>query len=193
MFPSLNNDPVLNDSIEFFGLQEVPEYEEKIISGCDDLNKLAESIRLIKEDCCGYIEPIKVYYYTMDEKQYFLDFNREFVFVYFKDENYDHLPLGFIMKFLQYQSKKILLVFEDNYFFFEKTDATYKVCADLDKIYGSPDFFYENIIKKVPSKTILGDCLINLINIYKSVISKSDFKETDEFDMLTRIMKLNIE
>lgn len=193
MFPNLNSDPLLNDPIFFFGMVEVPEYEEKMISGYEDLYKLANGIKLIKEDCCGYIEPIITYYHTMDEKQYFLDFNREFIFAYFKDENYDHLPLGFIMKFLQYQCKKMLLVFEDNYFLFEKTENTYKICADLEKIYKDSDFFYENIIKKVPSKRVLDDCLMNLLNIYKCLIGKSNYKEKDDLDLLITFLKLNIE
>jgi hypothetical protein len=194
MFPELNNDSLFNDSSSFFGTDEVPEYDNIFISGNDDLKMLSNSIRNINEDCCGYIAPINIFYHTMDEKQYFINFNRSFVFAYIKDEDFpDHLPYGFLMKFLQYKCKKMLLVYEDNCFLLEKTEDTYKVCAELEKIYENSDFFYENIIKKVPSKRILADCFINLIKEYKSKIGMSEYKEIDDFDLLIKFLKLNIE
>ena len=194
MFPNLNSDPLLNDPIFFFEMDEVPKYEEKIISGYDDLNMLSNSIRMTCEDCCGYIEPINIFYHTMDEKRYYLDFNKDFVFAYFKDEIFDNdLPLGFIMKFLQYGCKKMLLVCDDIYFLLEKTEETYKICTELEKIYEASEFFYENIIKKVPSKRILDDCFISLVKEYKSKTGKSEFKQLDDIDLLIKLLKLNIE
>jgi hypothetical protein len=194
MFPGLNSDPLFDDPIFFFGMEEVPPYDDILISGNDDLDILFNSIRRIGEDCCGYIEPINVFYHTMEDKRYYLDFNKEFVFVYFKDETYDNnLPLGFIMKFLQYKCSRMIMVFEDVNFLIEKTADTYKVCIELEKIYDNPDFFYENIIKKVPSKRILDDCLLNLIKEYKIKIGKSNYKQIDNIDLLMKILKLNIE
>jgi len=193
MFPEFNNDTSF-DEPSFFGMEEVPPYDEIFISGFDDLELLSFHIRNIGEDCCGFIEPINVHYHIMNDKRYALDYNKEFVFTYIKDVDFDgNLPYGFILKFLQYKSKKMLIVYEDVCFLIEKTLDTYKICIELDKIYNDADFFYNNIITKVKSGSILDDCFINLIKTYKNKIGKSNYKQIDDIDLLTKILKLNIE
>ena len=194
MFP--NHVSIFDNPIFFFDGAEIQPYEDILVSGNDDLEMLSNSIRRVGEDCCGYIESINVFYHTTDEKKYYLDINRDYVFAYFKDEKFNGgLPLGFLMKFLQYKCAKILFVYDDVEFFIEKTEDTYNICIELEKIYENRDFFEENVIKKVHSKTpqtILLDCFINLIKEYKSLTGMSDYKEKDDIDLLVNILKLKV-
>lgn len=196
MFPGLNENEEFNSASDFFGGMEVPPYKELSVLSVDNLDFLSDEIKKIGADCTGFIEPDKICYHIVHNKEYYSDFYREYVFIYFKDMNFKgNLPYGFLMKFLQYKSSKILFVYENNSFLIEKTNDTYTVCAELDKIYNDVIFYYDNIMSKIDSKSvseILDDCYSVLISEYMKKTGIPEFKPKDDFEVLTKILKLRV-
>lgn len=194
MFPEVNNNYFDDDGSVFWGMEEMPPYDDIWSPGYADLNALSNFIKNIGEYCTGYVVPGNIFYHTFEGSKLTLDYNKEFVFVYLKDNEFDgSLPDFLIFKFLQFKSHRMLLIYDDIYFLIEKTDETYKICVELDKIYYKPDFFYDNIISKPMTQITLEDCFVNLINAYKDNSGKSGFNTIDDIDILIKILKLNIE
>jgi len=195
MFPRFRED-VENPS-DFWGGAEVPPYREINISQVCNSRLLAEKIRKSGNDCTGYIEKDSVFYHIVNDKKYYSDFYRDFVFIYFKDIPFTgQLPYGYLMLFLQYKSKKTLLIYENECFLIEKTDETFTVCEELDKIYFDFDFFDRNIISRantVSTDDIVEELYHNLITEYLNKKGMTDYKPADDFDVLIKILKLRVE
>lgn len=195
MFPEFNKNLIFDDSAGFFGMEEVPPYEELGISGSDNHGFLSDAIRgTIAEDSSGYIEQHQINCHFMYNKQFTADFNKEYIFMYFKGEEFDGtLPYCVLLKFLQHKVMKLLLVLEDIYFYFEKTPETYDICVELEKIYSNIDFFYNNVMSKKQNSRTLDECYLNLISEYINKSGKKNYKFIDDLDILIKLLKLKVE
>lgn len=197
MFPSLNKNIEFESPSDFWGGMEVPPYKKMKIHINDGSVLIAEKIRKIGKDCSGFIEEENINFHIMYDKKYHTDYNRTFVFIYFKDILFvSHLPYNFILSFLQYKSNKMLLVYENVCFLIKKSDETCSICAELDKIYSDSGFFEENIISKVGSITaseIMDNLYHNLISEYLKNNEMKEFNLKNDINVLTQILKLRVD
>lgn len=191
MFPKFCEDHSGEEIFSFYGYEERPAYryaesEDNTDSG------LAKAIREVKNECCGYIEGNTIKYNTCDIESYFINMDDEYVFAYFYGVVFnDNFPLFLLFDFLKFKAKKMLLVYEDTNFLFEKTDDTYKVCVKIDDIYESPSFLHEILIKSIGEGNY-DNIFYKLAEIYSYKHLNKKLKDNSLLSIFLKIYRLDI-
>ena len=192
MFPGYD-DNILYDSDFFFEMGEVPPYYEIPVSGTNNLNSLYNEIKAIGNNCTGIIEPDKISFHLIEGDRFYIDYNKEFGFVYINGQDFTgYINYSVLLRFLQFKVKKFMFVFEDMYIYIEKTENTYDICLELYNIYLTEDFFYENIISMVKDKDVIEKCYLNLLIEYLKIKDIPGFTLKDDFDILTKVLQLRV-
>jgi len=165
MFPEYCKEFPGEEIFSYNGYEDIPAYRKAEIPDENGSNVVAKAILSIEENCCGFIEDKIVNYHTCEEDSYFVNMDKKYVFAYFKGVKFDDLfPATILLDFIKFRAESMLLVFEDTHFVLKKTQATYKVCEKLDKIFCA-DSFTPNVIMKAVGEQNYDDIFYKLLEI----------------------------
>ncbi|MCX6159211.1 MAG: hypothetical protein NTY74_14620 [Ignavibacteriae bacterium] len=191
MFPNHNKIHTGDEIFGMNGYDEIPPYRKLEVTSTDS-KVIAESIRSLGDNSCGYIDNGVVNYHFCDVNTFYINMDDKYVYSYFKDVNFtDILPKLMILDFLKFNACKMLIIFEDTSFLLEKTAETYKICKILDKIYASKSFFFGVIRPAVQDKNP-EKVFPRLVEVYSMKYMNTDVSNYSTLDLLMKVLKLNV-
>ena len=191
MFPEYNKTYTAKDIFGYHGYDEIPPYR-KLEVDSDDSKAIAESIRSMGENSCGYIDNSVVYHHFCETNTYFINMDEKYVYAYFKDVDFTGIfPLMMILDFLKFSASKMLIVFDDKSILLEKTEETEKICLILDEIYNSEPFMGDVIVKSIMERNA-ENVFHKLMEEYGDKYMFTDVSNYSTLDILEKVLKLNV-
>ena len=191
MFPNHNKIHTGDEIFGNNGYDEIPPYMKLEVASTEP-KVIAESIRSLGDNSCGYIDNGVVNHHFCEENTFYINMDDKYVYTYFKDVNFtDILPKLMILDFLKFNACKMLIIFEDTSFLLEKTEETYKICKILDEIYESELFFFGDVRPAVQDKNP-SKVFTRLLEVYSIKYMNTDVSNYSTLDLLKKVLKLNV-